>query len=126
MSENTDLAGKPFRAAGTTGRGTRRTKKQRQDASRANQERTWAARFEVAETPLQGLRVAVDRATSVAVKKQRRAEAALSAAKKTGDQAAIRQQQLRFESVTAELTTEITALIGGLTAFAERHETIRV
>jgi hypothetical protein len=127
VSNDVDLAGKPLRKAGQTGRsGGRRSKKERQEASRATQEAHWARRVANSGSPLEALRVAVDRATTVALKKERRAAAALDAAKDTGDQAAIRSEQLRLEAVRAELRTEVIALTRALLAFAERHETIRV
>lgn len=126
MSAETDLAGKPFRKAKTTGRGGRRSKEERQAASRDAQERHWARKFENASSPLAALRIAVDRATTVALNKERRAAAALAAAEGEGEAAAVRQAQLRSDSVRAELTAEINQLIEALLAFAERHETTRV
>jgi hypothetical protein len=121
----TDLAGKPLRTAGQTGRSGPRSRKERADASHAAQEAHWAARIAACESPLEALRVAADRATTVALKKERRAAAALDAAGQAGDQDAIARERRRLDAVQAELTKEVTDLTDALLAFAERHETTR-
>jgi hypothetical protein len=121
-----DLAGKPLRKAGQTGRSGSRSKKERGEASRQNQEASWAKRFAAAGSPLAALRLAADRATTVALQKERRAAAALDAAEQAGDQDATARQQRRLDAVQAELTKEVTDLTDALLAFAERHQTTRV
>lgn len=124
-----DLAGKPIREPGSTGRTGSRgryTKEERQAASRAKQQAYWAQRFAAATSPLDALRVAADQASTVALQQERRAATALKRAQRSGNPAAIRQAELRLEATRAAISKEVNEIIDTLVAFTERHETIRV
>jgi hypothetical protein len=121
----TDMAGKPVRQPGKTGRG-RRPKNERQAASRAAQDSYWAERVARTSSPVQALRVLTDRTTSVALQAERRAATALRRVQASGDQAATAVAERRLASVRADITADISQILEALTAFAERHQTTRV
>jgi hypothetical protein len=120
-----DLAGKPPREPGRTGRG-RRTRDERKAVSAATRQQHWAARIAATTTVTQALRVMTDRATTVAVQAERRVAARVARAAASGDQAAKAAADRELAALRSTLTTELNAVIDALAAFADRHQITRI
>lgn len=123
-----DMIGKPFRTPGKTGRPGRgrRTKEERQEASRDNKANHWAGRLDGTESPIQALRVMADRATTAALQAERRAGTEVKRAQRTGDAKKIADAEKRLTTLQTTIDDEINKILDQLADFVEAHQPVRV